>query len=220
MEGHIERRMIDEWVAKGIAKVGVARNKLATYGEVAGLSTWNEIVIERAGLSWRTTPSDPDSDDTNISMENWLRQSLAVGRHPFNIGYVMLPDAIGHLEAPEWPDVVFNADREVWGFTNEEIEDLIKSGAARFALDRRKIAVYRQAAGIDTWKGLSALSGVNVDTLQKLSQPTSNPTCKTWIRIALAIRVHPYAIAYVKLPGVTQSRLVQSQVIVEKTAYI
>lgn len=201
----MNKEVIDSWVEGRRAKIGLDRRKIAVFREAAGITSWKHL-MDRAGLTQWLTPSDPEEDESNVSMGNWLRMALAVGRHPFDIGYIILPDSFGSPPPPEWPEIVFNADREIWGFENEEIEGLLDNGEARFAMDRRKIAVYRQAAGIDTWKGLSALSGVNVHTLQTLSKPESNPTCSTWLRVALALRVHPYTIAEVRLPGVKPQR--------------
>lgn len=197
----MNKEMIDSWIKGRQGRVAMDRGKLAVYREAAGLTTWKSLV-ERCGVTEAMTPSEPEKDESNNNMEDWLRFSLAVGRHPFDLGYVVWPDGFSPPTAPSWPEVVFNADREIWGFVAEEIEELIASGKAHFGLDRRKIAVYREAAGISTWKALRGLSGVNVHTMQTLAKPESNPSCRTWMRLALALRVHPYAIADVRLPGV------------------
>jgi len=210
----MNKQMIDGWIEGRQGRVAVDRKKLAVYREAAGITSWKALA-DRCGVSEAMTPPEPEKDDSNNSMENWLKFSLAVGRHPFDLGYIIWPENFGQPVAPEWPEVVFNADREVWGFDTEEIEELIASGKAHFGLDRRKIAVYREAVGITTWKALSALSGVNVHTLQTLAKPESNPSCSTWMRVALAVRVHPYAIVDVRLPGVKpQPRLKNREVAV------
>lgn len=198
----MNKEMIKSWIKERQARVAMDRQKLAVYREAAGLSTWKALVVDRCGLSEAMTPAEPEKDESNNNMEDWLRFSLAVGRHPFDLGYVVWPDGFNPPTAPEWPEVVFNADREIWGFNSEEMEGLIASGKAHFGLDRRKIAVYREAVGLSTWKALRDLSGVNVHTMQTLAKPESNPSCKTWMQLALALRVHPYAIADVRLPGV------------------
>jgi hypothetical protein len=66
------------------------RRKLAVYREAAGLSTWKALA-DRCGLSEAMTPAEPEKDDSNNNMRDWLRFSLAVGRHPFDLGYVVWP---------------------------------------------------------------------------------------------------------------------------------
>jgi hypothetical protein len=85
----------------------------------------------------------------------------------------------------------------------QEVDGLIEAGAM-ISIPKRFLGSYREAAGLKTWNALSKRSGVHIwhftksdlqlDTKDSLA---GNFNVEIWLRIALAVGRHPFAIARV-----------------------
>jgi hypothetical protein len=204
-------------VINTLIKNGTARFDLGelmgVYREWARIESWKELA-RRSGLSvWtvRTlTAQSREGASYNGNLTTWMRLALAMGRHPFAICRVHLPEDMIVPKLRAFQDPVRYYDEHTYGpegrdsdpigWPRASVNRLVDSGKARILIDRDLLAAYRQAAGIDQWKELSKRSGVSVNTIQTIDHPGENASMETWMRLALAVHRHPYEFALVQMP--------------------
>lgn len=196
VEMESRREEIDSLIEAG-AMIAISKRWLGSYREQAGITTWDALALRSGVHVWHFTKPLEEPLAGNFTVETWLRIALAVGRHPFAIAQVIGP--VAEFDITPYGKIYRGPDAKVWGWEREEIDRAIESEQARILLDRPNL----RKVWDGTWRSLSRCSGAAYHTIQKLPYPKNNPTAETTMRLALACRVHPFALLRVGLPSLS-----------------
>jgi len=78
-------------------------------------------------------------------------------------------------------------------------EAMVQRGNVAIRVNEARLAAYRELAGISSWKDLSEVCGLTVETI-KQARYGSNFTVETWMRLAYGVARHPLDIVDIIWP--------------------
>jgi len=83
----------------------------------------------------------------------------------------------------------------------DKFTELVETGVVNIGINDRKLAVYREMAGISTWKELADACGLTMQTVKQVRLGKTNFTVETWMRLAFGVGCNPMDLLDVTWPG-------------------